>query len=72
MPTDLHKIRFQCPNCGADLQQTIGRLKADEHMTCPGCHIGTNVDTNSLANAADEIHKAIGNIPPKITITFFR
>jgi predicted RNA-binding Zn-ribbon protein involved in translation (DUF1610 family) len=35
---DLHEIRFQCPNCGSDLRQTIGRLKANEHMTCPGCH----------------------------------
>ena len=32
-----HEVRFQCPKCGHDLKQTIGRLKANEHMTCPGC-----------------------------------
>jgi hypothetical protein len=69
---DLHEIRFQCPNCGSDLLQTIGRLKANEHMTCPGCHIGINIDTDRLANAADEIHKAIEKVPPEITIKFFR
>jgi predicted RNA-binding Zn-ribbon protein involved in translation (DUF1610 family) len=68
---DLHEIRFQCPNCGADLQQTIGRLKANEHMTCPDCQIGINIDTNMLANATNEIHKALEKSPPEITIKFF-
>jgi hypothetical protein len=31
---DAHEIRFQCPNFGHDLTQTIGRLKAQERMTC--------------------------------------
>jgi transcription elongation factor Elf1 len=69
---DLHEIKFQCPNCGSDLRQTIGRLKAGEHMTCTGCQIGINIDTNRLANAAEEIHRAIEKIPPEITIKFFR
>lgn len=68
MTADLHEVRFQCPNCGADLQQTIGRLKANDHMTWPGCHI----DTNRLANAANEIQKALEKVPPEITIKFFR
>jgi len=67
-----HEVRFQCPNCGHDLKQTIGRLKANEHMTCPGCGIGINIDTNRLAKAAEEIQKAIEKTPPEITIKFFR
>ena len=54
------------------MRQTIGRLQANEHMTCTGCRIGTNIDTNRLANAADEIHKAIDKVPPEITSKFFR
>lgn len=72
MAVDLHEIRFQCPNCGSDLRQTIGRLQANEHMTGAGCRIGANIDTNRLANAADEIHKALEKIPPEITIRLFR
>jgi hypothetical protein len=53
------------------LQQTVGHLKANEHMTCPGCHVGNNIDTNRLANAADEIHKAIEKIPPEIPSNSF-
>jgi transcription elongation factor Elf1 len=67
-----HEVRFQCPKCGHDLKQTIGRLKANEHMTCPGCDTGINIDTNRLAKATEEIRKAIDKIPSEITIKSFR
>ena len=66
------EIRFQCPSCGQDLIQTIGRLRASEHMTCSGCSIGINIDTDRLAKATEEIQKAIEKIPAEITIKFFR
>jgi predicted RNA-binding Zn-ribbon protein involved in translation (DUF1610 family) len=46
---DVHVVRFQCPNCGHDLEQTIGQLKSSEHMRCPGCGVGINIDANRLA-----------------------
>jgi len=67
-----HEISFQCPKCGHDLKRTIGRLKANEHMTCPGCGIGINIDTDRLARATEEIQNALDKIPPEITIKFFR
>jgi hypothetical protein len=69
---DSNEIKFQCPKCGHDLQQTIGRLKTNEHMTCPGCSIGINIDTNRLAKATEEIQRAMEMSPPEITIKFFR
>ena len=69
---DTHVVKFQCPSCGHDLEQGIGRLKSGEHMRCPACGIGINVDTDRLANAADEIRKAIEKVPPEITIRFLR
>ena len=68
---DAHVIRFQCPQCGHELAQSIGNLKSNEHMRCPGCDVGINIDTNRLANAAEEIQKAIDKVPPEITIKFF-
>jgi transcription elongation factor Elf1 len=65
-------IRFQCPKCGCELEQTIASLKLHDHMSCKGCGIGINIDTNRLANAADEIQSAIDKVPPEITIKFFR
>ena len=69
---DFNEIRFQCPSCGHDLNQTIGRLKANEHMTCSSCGIGINIDTDRLTKATEEIRRAIEKVPPEITIKFFR
>ena len=68
---DASEIQFQCPNCGHDLTQSIGRLKASEHMTCPGCSIEINTDTVRLAKATEEIQKAMSKTPSEITIKFF-
>jgi predicted RNA-binding Zn-ribbon protein involved in translation (DUF1610 family) len=67
-----HVIRFQCPKCGNELEQTIEQLKSSDHMRCSGCGVGINIDTNRLANAAEEIQRAIEKVPPEITIKFFR
>jgi hypothetical protein len=64
-------IRFQYPKCGHELEQTIANLKLSDHMICKGCGVGINIDTNRLANAADEIQSAIDKVPPEITIKFF-
>ncbi len=69
---DLNEIEFQCPSCGNDLKQPIGKLKAEKRMICPACGIGINLDTDRLANAVEEIQKAIAKFPPEITIKFFR
>ncbi len=69
---DAHTIRFQCPKCGHELGQTIGNLKLGKHMQCPECGIGINIDSRRLANAAEEIRRAIDKVPPEITIKFFR
>jgi len=68
----MNEICFQCPSCGHDLKQSIGRLKQSQHMTCPGCGIGINIDTNRLAQVSEEIQKAIDKVPPEITIKFYR
>jgi predicted RNA-binding Zn-ribbon protein involved in translation (DUF1610 family) len=69
---DAHVIRFQCPKCGQEIEQTIGRLKRGDRMRCGECGIGINIDTNRLANAAEEIRSAMEKVPSEITIKFFR
>lgn len=70
--TDAHLIKFQCPQCGHELEQSIQSLKQSTHMCCRGCGIGINIDTNRLANATEEIRRALEKVPPEITIKFFR
>jgi predicted RNA-binding Zn-ribbon protein involved in translation (DUF1610 family) len=69
---DAHVVKFQCPSCGYDLEQSIGRLKSADHMKCPSCGVGINIDTNRLADAAEEIYKALEKVPSEITIKFYR
>jgi Fe2+ or Zn2+ uptake regulation protein len=49
-----------------------GQIKSSEHMNCPECGVGINIDANRLSSAADEIQKAIDKVPPEITIKFYR
>ena len=72
MPNDnLIEITFQCPSCGHDLRQMIAP-KQTNHMTCSGCKVGINIDTDRLAVASEEIQKALDMVPPEITIKFFQ
>jgi transcription elongation factor Elf1 len=68
---DASIVAFQCPKRGHRLEQTIAKLKLQDHMRCSGCGVGINIDTNRLSNAADEIRKAVDKVPPEITIKFF-
>ena len=70
--SDETQFCFQCPSCGHELKQSIGALKQNRHMTCPGCAVGINIDTDRLAVASEEIRKALDKVPPEITIKFFR
>jgi peptide subunit release factor 1 (eRF1) len=69
---DTHVIKFQCPSCGHDLEQSIRRLTSGEHMRCPGCRIGINIDASRLTDAVEEMHKALEKAPSEITIKFYR
>jgi predicted RNA-binding Zn-ribbon protein involved in translation (DUF1610 family) len=60
---DAHVVRFQCPKCGHELEQTIARLKSSDYMQCPGCGVGINIDTNRLANTAEDIQKGTAKVP---------
>ncbi len=70
--SDAHLIKFQCPQCGHELEQSIQSLKQSTRMCCEGCGVGINIDTNRLANAAEEMRRALEKVPPEITIKFFR
>jgi predicted RNA-binding Zn-ribbon protein involved in translation (DUF1610 family) len=69
---DTHLIHFQCPNCGSELEQTIGLLKAEKRIVCAGCKVGINIDTARLAVAAEALGSAVLPGPNEITIKFFR
>jgi hypothetical protein len=70
--TDDHVVRFQCPNCGNDLEHTIGLLKAERRLVCDGCKICVNFDTARLVEAAATLEAAPPSGSNEITIKFYR
>jgi predicted RNA-binding Zn-ribbon protein involved in translation (DUF1610 family) len=62
--SDAHRIKFQCPQCGQELEQSIGSPKLSAHMRCKGCGVGINIDTDCLANAAEEMRRALEKVSP--------
>jgi hypothetical protein len=69
---DANVISFQCPQCGHDLQQTIGFLKANQRLMRSGCGVGISFDTAKLAQATEVLQGALEVVPNEITIKFFR
>jgi hypothetical protein len=54
------------------MSDAIGSLKQSTHMRCRGCRVGINIDTDRLANAAEEIRRALEKVPREIAIKFFQ
>ena len=56
---DLGEIRRQCPNCGQDRGQTVGRGRRTNIrvrvLTDVGCHIGSNADADSRRTARRDL-----------------
>ncbi len=46
MVIDLSKMpqSVECPNCGHEFQETVGRLQSDEGVVCPACSVGGPFD----------------------------
>ena len=69
---DANLIRFQCPRCGSELEQTIGLLKAGNRIVCTDCKVGINIDSTRLVAATEALAAAVLPGPNEITIKFFR
>jgi predicted RNA-binding Zn-ribbon protein involved in translation (DUF1610 family) len=69
---DDHIVHFQCPNCGFELQQAVGLLKAEQRIVCSGCKIDINIDATQVVAATEALHAAVLPGPNEITIKFFR
>ena len=65
--TDAHAyaVRFQCPKCGHELEQAIGKLKLGRSMPLSGCGVEISIDTRLLADAAEDIRRSIEKVPPE-------
>jgi hypothetical protein len=65
-----YAVRFQCPKCGHELEQAIGKLKLGRHMPLSGWGVEINIDTRQLADAAEGIRRSIEKVPPESLSNF--
>ena len=62
-PSDDRSVPFPCPNCGTEIETTVGWLQRNARLDC-GCGARLNIDTTALrADLAAGIHP-----PPTPTI----
>ena len=61
-------IDFDCPQCSHKIEKTIGWLTSHKDMTCPGCGVTINLDTDDLARGVEQIEAALDSLPKDITI----
>jgi transcription elongation factor Elf1 len=63
-------IQFDCPKCSRKIEKTIGWLTLHKDMTCDGCGVTINLNTDDLSGGIKKIEKAIDSIPKSIDIKF--
>lgn len=57
-------IGVTCPNCGNQIEQTIGWLKSNDKVTCPGCSSDLVINGEKLfagIEKAEEAFSKLGN-----------
>ncbi len=63
-----HKIVFQCPECMHEMQQTVGWLKANHNITCPGCGTTIRLNPDKLLESVEAMRQAFERQPRAIQI----
>ena len=63
-----HKIVFQCPECTYQMRQTLGWLKANCNITCPGCGTTIRLNPDKLVESVEAMEQAFERQPRTIQI----
>ena len=53
------KYRFQCPACGHQIEEKIGRLKDSPILTCPGCKQALPIDGKALKEGLAKVGRSV-------------
>ena len=59
---DSHRIEFPCPHCGGKLGQNVGKIKAQDNMTCRHCGRAFTVDASQFKREIASLEKALGEL----------
>ena len=59
---DDQQLTFECPGCGHQLTESIGRLKLNPQLTCSGCGKTIQVEADDLRRGLDSAEKALDEL----------
>jgi transcription elongation factor Elf1 len=63
-----HQIAFECPECTHQMRQTVGWLKLNAVITCPGCGTTIRLNPDKLVESFEAMDQAFERPPRAIGI----
>jgi transcription elongation factor Elf1 len=63
-----HQIVFECPGCTHQMRQTVGWLKLNAVITCPGCRTTIRLNPKKLVESVEAMDQAFERPPRAIGI----
>ena len=63
---DSASIDMACPRCGQKTAKTIGWLKANNQITCPGCGGDIDIDPGNLVEVTGRVEKTLDGLNDSI------
>lgn len=58
---DSQPVDLPCPKCGHKSKQSIGWLKANDSMTCPGCGARFNLDKTNFDQPIRQVERKVND-----------
>lgn len=59
-------IGVTCPKCGNQIEQTIGWLKSNDKVICPGCNSDFAIDSEKFFAIIEKAEKAVSKFRTSI------
>lgn len=59
-------IGVTCPKCGNQIEQTVGWLKSNDKITCPGCSSVLVIDSEKLFAGIEKAEDAVAKFRKSI------
>ena len=67
---DAHAVRFQCPKCGHELEQTIGQIKSSDHTVVQDVASGSTLTLTGYLEPPTKFRKPSRKCPRRSQSNF--
>jgi hypothetical protein len=65
MSFDNEQLEFECPECSATVQTTLGEARRSQSVTCPNSHT-IEIDGLDLDRATGQVEQALSELDRRI------